>query len=455
MSTLSDEIANLTPEKRAALQKLLQKRQAERQSAPLPRIDAVARDQAHYPLSSAEQRLWFLDRFSQTDAAFNLHAALELHGPLDADALAASFRRLIKRHETLRTRYEMLDGEPRRMLDAGTDLQMERIDLLGLDADTRDAEVHRRTCAHAHQHFSLERGGLLASALLALDTDRHVFLLAMHHIVSDGWSLTLLLDELWDGYAAIMQGRPPLPPLPVQYLDYAVWQQNELVSPRLARQVDYWRRQLEAAPDLLELPTDRARPASQTYAGHELQFRLPQELLQRLKQGGREANASLFMVTLTAYVALLSRWSCQTDIVVGTDVANRNYSEIEPLIGFFVNQLALRCRFDADTELAELLRHVRGVCLEAFANQDVPFNHLVDRLQIARDPGRTPVFQAKFMLQNTLDARDDAAGAHRDDGRTHRRHVAIRRVAGAEGNGRRWRARIVALPDGPVRHCDR
>ena len=407
MSTLSDEIANLSPEKRAALQKLLQNRQAQRKSAPLPRIDAVARDQADYPLSSAEQRLWFLDRFSQTDAAFNLHAALELHGPLDADALAASFRRLIERHETLRTRYVMVDGEPRRMLDAGTDLQMERIDLLGLDADTRDAEVHRRTRAHALQHFSLERGGLLASALLALDTDRHVLLLAMHHIVSDGWSLTLLLDEVWDGYAAVMQGRPPLPPLPVQYLDYAVWQQNELASPRLARQVDYWRRQLDAAPDLLELPTDRARPASQTYAGHELQFHLPHELLQRLKQGGRDANASLFMVTLTAYVALLSRWSGQSDIVVGTDVANRNYSEIEPLIGFFVNQLALRCRFDADTELSELLRHVRGVCLEAFANQDVPFNHLVDRLQIARDPGRTPVFQAKFMLQNTPDARDD------------------------------------------------
>jgi len=404
MSTLSDQIAGLSPEKRAALEKILQKKLAEQPQSQLARIDPVARDAADYPLSSAEQRIWFLDRFSATDAAFNLHAALRLHGALDLDALAAAFQRLLDRHETLRTRYVKVAGEPRRVIDAVSGCELERIDLRRLAPEEREAELRRRLRAHSHQQFVLEHGNLIAAAVVILDEQEHALMLTMHHIVSDAWSLTLLLNGMWEGYAAVEQGQAAPKPLAVQYLDYAIWQQRELTTPRLARQVAYWRQQLAGAPDLIELATDHARPASQSFAGHELQFCLSLEVQSRVRQFARDNNASVFMVVMTPFVALLGRWSGQTDIVVGTDVANRNYAETEGLVGFFVNQLALRCRFSADTALAELLQLVRSVCLGAFANQDVPFNHLVDQLQVARDPSRSPVFQAKFMLQNTPNA---------------------------------------------------
>ncbi|AVP97134.1 hypothetical protein C7S18_07980 [Ahniella affigens] len=408
MSTLSDQIAKLSPEKRAALERILKQRAATQQPVEVaPAILPVARDREHFPLSSAEQRLWFLDRFSDTGAAFNLHAGLLLRGPLDQQALASAVDRLVARHEILRTRYVLNAGEPTRRTDGSIVPTLQQLDLSSLPEPEQRARQDQLIVEHAKQRFDLEQGGLFSATLLQLASEHHILLLAMHHIVSDAWSMTLILDELWDNYGAILQGAPPVPPPSVQYLDYAVWQQQELQGARLAKQLDYWQDQLRGAPDLIELPTDRPRPATQTFAGHELQFRISDDLLQPLKRIAREANASLFMVTLSCYVALLHRWSGQGDLVVGTDVANRNYAETESLIGFLVNQLALRFRVDQSTTYHDLLVQTRGTCLQAFANQDLPFNQLVERLNMARDLSRTPLYQVKFMLQNTAAAREE------------------------------------------------
>lgn len=405
MSTMSDQIAKLSKEQRAALEKILKQRAAQQQVTPThARIEHVDRSANSYPLSSAEQRLWFLDRFSDTGPAFNLHAALDLRGPLNRGALAAALDRLVNRHEILRTRYVLLDGQPRRRLDGVNVPKLEHVDLSQMLAPEQDIERDRLIEAHANQRFHLEFGGLLSATLLTLNETHHVLMLAMHHIISDAWSMTLLMNELWDNYAAVIDDAPPLPSLSIQYLDYAAWQQQALKEPRLRKQLQFWQQRLQGAPDLLELPTDYPRPAVQTFSGDEVQFRISDDLLQQLKQSSKAANVTLFMITFAAYVTLLHRWSGQTDLVIGTDVANRNTAETEPLLGFFVNQLALRVPVRSTATFAELLQEVRAMCLDAFANQDAPFNELIDSLQIPRDTSRTPLYQAKFMLQNTATA---------------------------------------------------
>jgi amino acid adenylation domain-containing protein len=405
MEDIASRIGNLSPEKRALLEKLLQQKQAGR--APAALVDdftppvALPRDQAHYALSSAQQRLWFLDQFGGAGAAFNLHAALDVPARLDAPRLAAAVQALYARHEILRTRIVKIDGEPRQVIDAQHRFTLETQDIQAQQEPARQQEILAHAERHAARPFDLAQDALLAVCLLRVDATRDVLLLAMHHIISDAWSLGLMLEEIWGNYAALEAGRPLPPPLQMHYLDFALWQRAQLQSPRLQRQRDYWRAQLQDAPEGLDLPTDRPRPQQQSYAGAEIAFQLDANLAQQLKALGRAHNVTLFMIGLAAFGALLWRWSGQTDIVIGSDVAGRNLPQTEPLIGFFVNQLALRLRLDPSQDTAALLTQVRRQCLDAYAGQDLPFNELIDLLQLQRDPARAPLFQVKFTLENT------------------------------------------------------
>ena len=363
--------------------------------SPLPRMAAL-------PLSSAQQRLWFLDQLEPGSAAYNIPSAVRLKGQLDVKALEHSLKEIVRRHEVLRTTFTVIDGQPVQVNGETEEFTLPVLELgAGLSAEERDAEVQRLAQVDAALPFDLGTGPLLRATLLRLSAEEHVALLTMHHIVSDGWSTGILVRELAALYEAFMHGQPsPLPELPIQYADYAVWQRQWLEGELLERQLDYWREQLAGAPAQLELPTDHARPAVQSFAGAFESFRVSRELSEQLRQLSRSEGATLFMTLLAAFKLLLYRYTGQTDLVVGTPVANRGQVETEGLIGFFVNTLVLRTKLSGAESFRELLDQVREVALAAYAHQDVPFERLVEELQPERDLSRTPLFQVMFVLQN-------------------------------------------------------
>jgi amino acid adenylation domain-containing protein/non-ribosomal peptide synthase protein (TIGR01720 family) len=355
------------------------------------------------PLSFSQQRLWFLHRMEPDSAAYNIAAAITLDGTLDAGALQAAFTHLVARHEALRTTFHDGEGAPLQTVTPPFVPALPLHDLSHLrqlPQAEAEAALHTLALSHARQPFDLEHGPLLRLALVRLDAARHVLLLAMHHIVSDGWSVSVLLREFAAGYAAAMAGHAPdLAPLPVQYADYASWQRQALDSAALAAQLDYWKQQLGTEPVLLELPGDRARPAAPSHRGARHTVVLPAALSASLQQLGREHGATLFMTLLAAYQALLHRLSGQRDIRVGVPVAGRNRLELEGLVGFFVNTQVLRAQPDPRQPFTALLRDVREAALGAQANQDVPFEQLVDALQPQRNLSHAPLCQVKFVLQ--------------------------------------------------------
>ncbi len=353
------------------------------------------------PLSFAQERLWFLDRLQPGSTAYNMAWPLRLRGTLDTGALERALGEIVRRHEVLRTTFADWDGTPLQVVApfAGFALPVE--DLSGLDEAEREAAVTHRAGEEAQRAFDLCAGPLFHAGLLRLGDDEHVLLLAMHHIVSDGWSMGILLRELSALYAAYRAGgEPPLAELPVQYADYAVWQREQLAGESLERQLAYWRERLAGAPELLELPTDHPRPAVQTFRGADEQIELPGELLERLRDLGRSEGATLYMVVLAAFQVLLSRYSGSEDIVVGSPIAGRTRKEVEELIGFFVNTLVLRTDLSGDPGFREVLRRVRDVTLGAYEHQEVPFEKLVAELQPERSLSHSPLFQVVFTLQN-------------------------------------------------------
>ncbi len=368
--------------------------------APAPPIVPVGRD-GDLPLSFAQQRLWFLDQMEPGSPAYNMPAAVRLSGRLSPAALEASLAEIVARHEVLRTRFEQAGGEPvQRILPAGgRDLPL--ADLAGLPEGAREAEAHRLAAAEAVRPFDLARGPLLRGVLLRLEAGEHVALLTMHHIASDGWSMDLLVRELAALYPAFAAGLPsPLPPLPVQYGDFAVWQRSWLQGETLEAQLAFWRQRLAGAPPVLELPTDRPRSAVRSGRGAVLPFRLSGELAGTLAAFSRQEGATLFMVLLAALETLLFRITGLDDLVVGAPIANRNRAEIEGLIGFFVNTLALRGRLSPRGSFRDLAARTRDETLGAYAHQDLPFERLVEELAPQRDLGRTPLFQVMLVLQN-------------------------------------------------------
>ena len=351
--------------------------------------------------SFAQQRLWFLNELEPGNPVYNIPVALRLEGQLNTDALAAALTEIVHRHEALRTTFTTLDARPVQVVGPPQSMPMPLVDISSLPATDREAEAQRLLHAEARRPFDLGRGPLTRANLLRLAPNDHILMLSMHHIVSDGWSLGIMIRELMTLYQSSLTGQPAaLPELEVQYADYAVWQREWLQGDVLDKQLAYWKEQL-AHPPVLELPTDHLRPPMQTFNGAIHLVKLSATLYGALKNLSQREGVTLFMTLLAAFKVLLSRYSGQTDLVVGTPIAGRTRVETEPLIGLFVNTLALRTDLAGNPTFRELLARVRGVTLGAYAHQDVPFERLVEELQPERSLSHTPLFQVMVMLMNT------------------------------------------------------
>ncbi|WP_416768990.1 amino acid adenylation domain-containing protein [Pseudomonas sp. RHF3.3-3] len=356
------------------------------------------------PLSFAQQRLWFLDHLDHAaGAAYHLPMALRLSGRLDKVALQATLDRLVMRHETLRTRFELVDGEPlQKIAPADTRFPLTEQDLRALSAESREATLARLGQDNATQLFDLSQGPLVRGQLLQVADDEHVLLITLHHIVSDGWSNSVLAHEVSVLYNAFSQGqKDPLPALALQYVDYAAWQRQALDGPALQAQVDFWRKHLEGAPTLLSLPLDRPRPAIQSYAGGIVECAFSPSLSADLRAFSQAQGSTLFMVLLAGWSVLMHHLSGQHDVVVGTPVANRQRPELESLIGFFANTLALRIGTDRELRVSDLLGRIKDLTLAAYSHQDLPFEQVVSALQPTRSMSHSPLFQVMLSLDNT------------------------------------------------------
>ncbi len=353
------------------------------------------------PLSFAQERLWFLYQMDPQSTAFHIGGAVELQGHLDIAALGASLDSIVRRHEVLRTRFTSVDGEPRQVIAPAVSRRLPVVDLRALGEPRRERELLRLAAAEGRRPFDLAQGDLLRVQLLRLGESRHVALLSLHHIVGDGWSMAILERELGDHYAAFTKGMPPpAPELVLQYADYALWQRQRLAGEEEERQLAYWRRQLRGPLPVLLLPMRRQRPEAPSLVGAVQSFRLSREGSAALHELGRREGATLFMTLLAAFQALLHGHTGQEDIVVGTNVANRNRIEVEGLIGCFVNNLALRTDLSGDPSFRELLGRVRSVTLDAYAHQDVAFEKVIAEVEPRRQGGYSPLFQAMLVLEN-------------------------------------------------------
>jgi acyl carrier protein len=355
------------------------------------------------PVSFAQQRLWFLDQLDPGSPVYNVPTAMALTGRIGVAALQAALGEVVLRHEVLRTTFGAAGGEPVQIISPGAAVALPLIDLRCLPAAPRTREAERLAGAEAQRPFDLARGPLLRSALLRLAAEQHVVLLTMHHIVCDGWSKRVLVEEVAALYAAFLAGRPsPLPALPLQYADFSVWQREWLQGERLEQQLAYWTRHLDGAPPLLALPFDRPRPARPSHRGAAHRFRISPEVTAPLKALGRGEGTTLFMSLLAAWSILLHRHSGQSDLVVGTNIANRQLLSLEGLIGLFANTVALRIAWTEEPTVRELLARVREVVLEAQAHQDFPFEKLVEALRPERDEAYHPIFQVMLVMQEAL-----------------------------------------------------
>jgi amino acid adenylation domain-containing protein len=373
---------------------------AARQKSPLPPITPVDRSKP-LQLSFAQQRLWFLNQLEGPSATYNMPAALRLEGLLSQKALAQSLQALVQRHESLRTAFPTIDGNPLVQISEKP-FQLDMLDLRALLQQEQTTEIQYLIEKDAVCPFDLESGPLFRATLLQLGADSHILLLNMHHIISDGWSIDVLIYEWNTLYEAFSQGKPsPLSPLPIQYVDFAHWQRQWLTGEVLEQQLAYWKQQLVGCPALLELPTDKPRPPVQSFQGTHLQFSLSPELTTQLKHLSQRTNTTLFMVLWSAFATLLSRYSGQSDIVTGSPIAGRSQGQTESLIGFFVNTLVLRLDLSDNPQFEKVLQQARRVALEAYTHQDIPFEQLVEELNPARNLSHTPLFQVMFVLQNT------------------------------------------------------
>jgi amino acid adenylation domain-containing protein len=358
------------------------------------------------PLSFAQERLWFLDRLQPESPFYNMPLALELRGTLSLPLFAASLAGIFARHEALRTTFRLVEGSagerPIQVIAPALNVPSPLVDLAGLPAALRASEVARLAREEAARPFNLARGPLLRTTILRLEDEAHVALLNQHHIVSDGWSVGVLVEELTARYRVLAAGQPPaLPDLPIQYADYAVWQRAWLGGDVLEARLRWWRERLAGAPHQLDLPADRSRPAVQSLRGGHLSFALPSALSAALRETSRRQGTTLFMTLASLFAAVLSRQTGAADLLLGSPIAGRDRAETERLIGLFVNTLVLRAEMADDPTFAEILGRMREMTLGAYAHQDLPFEKLVDSLQPERSLAHTPLFQVMIVLQNT------------------------------------------------------
>lgn len=385
------------PEVRSLARRIDDKRGSGKQS--LPSIERAGRENA-VPLSFAQERLWFLQQLESGGAAYNIPIALSLRGELNPPWLEKAIAEIIRRHEVLRTTFTP-GPEPCQIIHPAGSFQLVKVDLRSVDSELRGSECARLMALEAQKSFDLTREWPLRATLFQLNQQDYRLLINIHHIAADGWSLQVLMRELDNFYAAFSQNEgPALPPLPIQYADYAVWQREWFKGPVLEEQLSYWKNHLAGIPDLLELPIARPRPAVPNYEGAQHHFEIGPETSELLKQWSRKEQVTLFMTLLAAFHVLLHRYNRQQDIVTGTPAAGRSLAETESLIGFFVNTLVLRTRASGSLNFREFLMHVRDITLAAHSHQDLPFEKLVEALRPDRTFDHTPLFQVMFSLQN-------------------------------------------------------
>ncbi|NCQ67933.1 MAG: amino acid adenylation domain-containing protein [Microcystis aeruginosa W13-15] len=355
------------------------------------------------PLSYAQQRLWFLDQLEPNSSFYNVPLALHLAGDLQADILEKSLQEIIQRHESLRTNFATIEGNPVQVIKPESNWQLTLVNGKDSPKYREEQEIKKWLEIHSHQPFDLANDSLIRATLLQLSDTEHFLLICLHHIVSDGWSMGVFIEELTTLYNAYTKGLEPLlQELPIQYADFAIWQREYLQGEIRQNQLNYWQKQLAAAPALLHLPTDRPRPPEQRFEGDRINGILSPELSQGLNRLSREQGVTLFMTLLTAFKVLLYRYTGQTDILVGTPIANRTRSELNGLIGFFVNTLVLRTDLAGNPSFTELLKQVRETATDAYDHQDLPFEMLVEAIQPERNMSYTPLFQVMFGLDNEV-----------------------------------------------------
>jgi pristinamycin I synthase-3/4 len=370
---------------------------SERASAPLERQDRPER----LPLSYAQQRLWFIDQLKENSTEYNMPQALRLRGDLDREALERAVAAIVGRHESLRTHFAEVEGEPVQVIEPESQIEVPLEDLSGLGIEEQQRRVAVAMRQQSQEPFDLGHGPVLRMKLLRLGDGEHILLQTMHHIVSDGWSQGVFNRELMVLYKSFREGgENPLPELPVQYADFALWQRKWLNAAALEEGLSYWKEQLADIPERLELPADRPRPAVQTFAAEFCKVVLTEEQTAALKQIGHQNHTTLYMTLLAAFGVLLSRYSGQQDIVVGSPIANRQDVKLEELIGFFVNTLVMRVQVKPQMTFRDLLQEVRQTTLDAYRHQDVPFERLVEELSPQRYLNMHPVFQVVFGIQN-------------------------------------------------------
>ncbi len=371
-------------------------------AADVPLAPPIVRTSREGPLAAsfAQESLWYLDQLAPGESTFNVAAALRVLGPLDLGALRRAFAEMVRRHEALRTTFATVDGRPVQAIAPSVSVPLEVVDLARLPSNEARAEAERRAAEETRRPFDLGRGPLFRATVFRLGEAEHAVLLAMHHIITDGWSFGVAAGELSALYEAFRNGRPsPLAEPAIQYVDYAAWQREWLRGEAKERLVAYWRRHLEGVRPL-ELPTDRPRPPVRSSRGDLRHFTLPKDLSNALVELGRREGATPFMTLLAAFQVLLWRTSGQETFAVGSPIANRNRAEVEGLVGYFINMLALRADLAGDPTFRGLLARVREAALGGYEHQDLPLEMVVEALQPERDPSRTPLFQAMFVLQN-------------------------------------------------------
>ncbi len=398
MADFPQNMATLSSKKRELFERLLKEKGIQVQSA-----QPIARREDHSPciLSSAQQRLWFLDQLEPGNHSYHIFRAIKLSGPLNIQALQNALDTIVERHESLRTTIRSEDGVPKQVISRSFSVEVPIIDLSVYPKAEQNEEVERLLYSGVQKPFNLSSDMMLRATLLRLDEEEHILLLVTHHIATDGWSMEILSRELSVLYTAFSLDKPsPLPDLPIQYADFAIWQREWLQGRELEEKLSYWKQQLDGAPSILELPTDRPRPPIRTYQGAKQALAFSHSLKKDLKELSQRSGTTLFMTLLSAFATLLFRYSGQEDLVIGSPIANRNRRELEDLIGVFFNTLALRIDLSGNPTFLELLDRVRQVTMDAYDRQDIPFEKLIEELQVQRDLSRNPLVQILFALQN-------------------------------------------------------
>lgn len=410
VSTIEDvaeRLASLSPEKRKLFLMCLTKGVADTSMRIVPRANQTD----SLPLSFAQQRLYFLNTYEPDNPSYNMPSALRLTGQLDCDALERSIGEVIRRHEVLRTTFSLRESKPVQCVAQPPQFCLQQTDLTQHQLDQRELLARQLATMEAKTPFDLHTGPLIRARLLRLAENDHVLLLTMHHIISDGESVGILMRELAILYGAFIANQPsPLPELPIQYGDFARWQRERLSGERMSNLLAYWKKNLDRLSPIIDLPTDRPRPEVRSHQGGTLPVEIPAPLVKSLKQLSRNEQVTLFITLLAAFKVLLYRLSAQDDIAVGSGITGRHQPETEDLIGFFINTLVLRTRLNGNPTFQELLKRVREVVLGAFAHHEIPLEKIVEELRPERDSSYSPLFQVMFSLQVMPPAAIEFAG---------------------------------------------